>query len=949
MISVTRRNLLATSAAAMAVTAATTGAAANPARRPGANLLTTITLVNTSANATDPGTVTQLIGCPFKKGDIAQGTWPQFQLADGTAVRCTILNRLASTWSDGSLKFVPVMLSIPESVAENGTMTVNVSSGGQMPPPSPRKLSDFRNSIDPQVQVDGLDNLEGTWVMNLKKAIKAHTKIVSYGNGAAGAVWKVRANAQQNGANHGQLVCDFYIASLANPDGSLKGLRILGKVKLPYYDTTATMNWMSFSRFQLCSNSQGTLIRDCFGENFGSNRAYTFIWQSGAVFDANSGYSTANYGDYGFCTRLSTTGTLPAGLSAGVSYFTGNVTSTTIGFSTCASVPSAYLVSATDAGSGTQTATPYPYLVYFGALFTAGPTGMWDFVQGAGTDSDDTPLRFQVDQQYWVSTGLIPSYDITVQAANNSPTSYWPNCSEPVTRYLDTTGDRDDLGICPAWYARHFLTQAAVDEQVVRIVSLIGGHAFSIGLESSATLSFPAVNNGSNSKGASYRGMPSPNPNFVWAPQGGLTTSGFTDTTNPMVQLAGFGMQNSTHMPQFNYYPYLFTGEPWHLDCLLEHANNAVYQRYSNLGTAVISKTSYALGNLNDGGGERTLQVPSSPWHYGNTIGCNASSDRGDAWASALVAAAAGIGPDKNPDCVSYKKYFNDINSGTWQAASEIIRALPRFAAKAGLWNVPYGQSYYFADSWQLGYLGAAIALALTATEDANALHALDTHVKYFDFVSAQFGGWHVGSYMAVIKMSDDAGAALVTGSDHIAFCGPNITWNVGGPFILTPFSNYTPSDGDVIVFADTTDANSFVTPAGYSKYKPYYMIDLGNNTFYLSHKPGGSPLSITDSYDGSDPFYIVSTTPPSTGSIAAIGDPASYNSIALGMLNYAVAAGARVSSATIVDLAYRNQQAGTNYATDPKWAFTNTFVQSRARRPRYSRRFTGPQRQGLR
>ncbi len=62
-----------------------------------------------------------------------------------------------------------------------------------MPPPSNRRLADFRQGIDPQVQVDGLDNLSGTWVMDLHKALKARAKVVHYGNGSAGAVWKVRA------------------------------------------------------------------------------------------------------------------------------------------------------------------------------------------------------------------------------------------------------------------------------------------------------------------------------------------------------------------------------------------------------------------------------------------------------------------------------------------------------------------------------------------------------------------------------------------------------------------------------------------------------------------------------------------------------------------------------------------------------------------------------------
>ncbi len=352
MLRVSRRKLIASNAAVAAVSSSTRPAGALAAHRPGTSPITNITLENTSSGQLAAGTVTQLIGCPFKKGDVAKGCWPQFQLTDGTNVPSTILNKLATTWNDGSLKFVPVMLSIPNAVGGGSKITINILPGGQLPPPSPRKLSDLHQGISPRVEVDGLDNLNGTWTMRLEHGIHSRTKTMCYGNGSAGAVWKVRANARQAGADHGQLVCDFYVASLANPDGSLKGLRILGKVKLPYYDTTQPMNWISFSRFQLCLDKLGTVVRDCFGNNFGASRAYNFTWAQGSTFDASHGYSTKNYGDYGYCTRLTTTGTLPTGLSTNTSYFTGSPTSTTIGFATCATVPSQDLVSATDDGSG---------------------------------------------------------------------------------------------------------------------------------------------------------------------------------------------------------------------------------------------------------------------------------------------------------------------------------------------------------------------------------------------------------------------------------------------------------------------------------------------------------------------------------------------------------------------------------------------------------------------
>lgn len=777
--------------------------------------------------------------------------------------------------------------------------------------PLARSLADLQRGLSLQVQVDGLDNLSGTWVMALNDAIAQGRGVTSYGSGPAGAVWKLRARARQNKKHHAQLVCDFYVAALSNPDGSLKGLRVLGKVKLPYYDTTSKMNWVSFSRFQLCSSDQGAVLRDCFGKHFGPARAYRFQWISGSTFAANHGYKSSN--DYGYCTRLSTTGALPSGLSTDRSYFTADVTASTIAFGSRSCHPDWSPVGASDSGSGVHTATPYPFLAYFGALFTAGHSGLWDFVQGAGSDTADTPLRCEIDKKYWLSTGLLPPYDLKLRAASGEQASYWPNAAGPVTRFLSQTGERPDLGIMPAWHARHFLTQAAVDERTARVVSLVGGQ-FSIGLESAGSRSYPVANNGR------YGGMPAPNPQFVWNP--GVTSQGFPhgDTTDANVLIAGFSQQDSSHMPQFNYYPYLLTGEPCHLDMLLEHANNAVYSRYSPMGTASISPSAYSLGS-----GERNLHVPPNAPTYGDTIG--GGEQRADAWASALLAAAAGICPDNHPECRSYKRYFSDMNTSTWTAALDIFHALPPFAKRYGLWHVT-GGSWQFIDHWQMAYLGTAVSLAACATENRHALAALDGLVKWFDHVVAEFGGWHAGAYMTIIKTGNASGAPLVTSDTEVAFYGPNVNWTAGGRFTVAPVANYTPANGDKFMFTDPADALGQTTPAGFAKYTPYYVVNLSGRQFDLSPHPSGLAVPLTDLYSGTNAFFIVSTRPPASGSISGIGNPDSYNTEVLGMLRYAVAAGAAVQAATLADLSHRTQAAGTNLASDPRWAMRSTFVQ---------------------
>jgi hypothetical protein len=296
------------------------------------------------------------------------------------------------------------------------------------------------------------------------------------------------------------------------------------------------------------------------------------------------------------------------------------------------------------------------------------------------------------------------------------------------------------------------------------------------------------------------------------------------------------------------------------------------------------------------------------------------------------VAAAAAIAPDKDPDCGSYRKYFGDMNASTWAAANDILNALPPFAKKWGLWDVDYASGYYFVDHWQLAYLGAAVALASTATENRQALGVLNAHARYFSNVVGVFGGWHAGAYMTVVKSGDNLGSPLASKNTTFGFYGPTLNWSAGGAFTIKPFSNYVASNGDIFVFADSESGNGFVTPAGFSKYVPYYVVGLSGGQCGLSASPGGAPVGLTDSYSGSAAFYIISTHPPSTGSISNIGAPTSYNTEVTGMLSYAQAVGAKVPPTVLADLVNRNQQAGLNFTSNPKWAMTTTFQQSRMR-----------------
>jgi hypothetical protein len=961
---------------------------------PPGTLITQMNLVNTGG-ALAAGSVTQLIGCPFKKGDMPSGQWPQFQVAPGTTtVPCTILDKMATTWSDSSLKFVPVMLQLPVAVgASGGTIVINIFNGGTLPSASARGLSDF--PANTRVEFDALDNYSGTFAFNLSSG--TITKSITYGNGPAGWVGKVRVKGN-NGSDSTQHVCDFYLSSLANTDGSLKGCRILGKVKLPYYDQGGggggTQNWVTMTGLRVMYGAS-SVLHDCFlgasdslggssGYAFGTNRAKTFTSSgSGSSFSSSHHYATTpNGGDRGYAVRLTTTGTLPTGLSIGTTYWMTIVGSGTVKFSTQSqgAIANNHFVPASSSGSGTHTWTPYPCIPYFCAIWTATANGTQDWIgsgQGVGTDAADTTLIHQyglnpLGHDYRLSTQMIPPYDKSLagSVASNVTWNYWPNCSGQVTRFGSTTGERDDIGCIPGWYVRHFMNQSAADLQAVKVAAMIGAQ-LPVGVEHSATLTLPCINNGHNRTGGTYSGMRAPNPLWVWG-AGALGSNfndqtSYTDNTDPNCQIMGFSETNTSHMCQFHYYPYLVTGEPWHLDSLREAASNGIWFRIPSNAIVQIDSTHYYIDNSGNGAARNISTNGGATYYYGTTLFSNSAGTRADDWATCLLGAWAGIGPDSDPDCASYKQYSGDMYSDTWQCATDVMNictsaGLTYAAAYALPLGTPQNNQRYFEFIYhQLGYGLTSFLLGANLTENTNAPAIAQKVCAWADHIVATFTGWHLTAEQVTIKPSNVNGGPMITGDygttpgspGGVAFgiAGPLLTWTNSGsmPFTYTkiagtnPSPGYVISNGDIIMFVDSEGSNPHQTPdsgAGlYAPYVQYYIVGLSGSNFGLSATAGGSAIAApTNPSSSGSPnptqTYFIAKNPPSTGGIDVVWNNKTFNTENLGALIMAEACGLTVASGTISDLLLRQSTTygGGGYAaffsTNQQYAMKNTFIQ---------------------
>lgn len=304
----------------------------------GSTLGTTITFTNDGAITQASGAPTQTFGQAFADGQLCGGGAPIFKVSGTTQ---TYSYGLLTYWSDGCLKWGAFRLLPTFSLTSGSSQTVNITGGGSWPSASSRTTQDFYDQnlyIDaPPAPITG-SNLSGSncattcgaWLQNGSGSSGASNAAnliqqYCYMDGAAGkdCYFSYMMSASAGGSQHGQLVADFYVQALNDASGSLGGFRWFGAIRQPFYQKTPS-NTRSFAL-----GSSG------LGWSVGGGSVTPITWPAALAgpvnFTVNTGTSTTNatYAGGGYQgalganmipAYLSTTGSLPGGLSANTVY-----------------------------------------------------------------------------------------------------------------------------------------------------------------------------------------------------------------------------------------------------------------------------------------------------------------------------------------------------------------------------------------------------------------------------------------------------------------------------------------------------------------------------------------------------------------------------------------------------------------------------------------------------
>jgi len=868
----------------------------------GSTLLKTAQIVNDGGGTAAADSHPPMQGLLFKKGEIPAGTYPILKTAGGTTIPYTYSTDKVS-WSDGSLKILPVLTRYPSSITAGATVNVEVWSGGSAQSASGLALSDLYAENFTVVGVGfatSNDQLSGTWTCDLQSSNVVETVVV--GDGPAGIIWRILCDFKQSGSAHGQLVTYFYVQGLKGPSG-LAGWRILPRITQPYYNNdTPAKYWRGFSSLTLQYGAGPTT----FDPVANSYSAKTFTW-SGADDLLNC---TAHGYKEGIAGRFTTTGTLPAGLSLNKTYWLYFPYNSTTQFQVIdhPMTNAGSRVTITDGGSGTHTFTPCNYVCHFGTAWIATTAGRYVYVQGAGSVASEPNLRIVADKTYDRATKILPPYNLSIGTVTSNNSYDWaPQTIGPLYGYIGAAGERDDIGIINAFHARHFFKQSAVDEKLMRVIALSQGN-LSLCVRDVTTKGIPNL-----SLATSYTGMPAAANTFQWNPAGGAANTFTAPTGGTLYAGAVFQGPSMDHNTDHCFYTYIATGERQYLDMVQEMGNGSL---------------------ATNGTGSKNLTVGATTY-YNVSCGGKSGGVRTNSWSGRAMVFAAIVSPDANADGTASSTYFHDLatNEGTflsaWQAEQVAANA---WWGTSGFWH-PKGTASG-RSSWQGGYTWSFLNMFAWAYENADAQALCSHHLKWPCYVSAQSGNlWCLGTYYELNSTTANTLGPPFSNGD--SYWGPynsaaNISWTISGNQFTWTTPKHTPANGDKVIFWCLQRPGS-----NFSFMTTYYAVNTSGNNFQLSATLGGSAIVVQSDSDliafgngTGQPVYaqfaaiVIPLNPPSTGFVSSDD----YGANQRANINWSVAGGATATgiSAVVTELATRLASYG--YTSDPKWAFSSSF-----------------------
>ena len=550
---------------------------------------------------------------------------------------------------------------------------------------------------------------------------------------------------------------------------------------------------------------------------------------------------------------------------------------------------------------------------HYTSWFTADTNALWDYVQGGGSDVTDGVVRVKHDKVKVTRTKLVPPFDLTISVDSNSPTEYRPYARCFIQRAMGGTGERDDLGLMTSWSVRHFMTQAAVDETVIRAQGLVSAGWRTTARSQATKEIIPTYAPSSN-----YAGLGAPKTDWYFMISGDKY-SGYVD---PVVEQSLWSEDYETsHRPSTCYYTYLVTGEPQYLDLLVDMS--AALLANSPAGTAQLNTTQpITLTNMYLAGtwAGRDVLINSVLYKGGGWL-TQSFGPRAMAWGLRDLAQAAAIYPDVCPRGTETKKYFRDVVNASLNVMNVYNAAMGPEWNALGAYDFNRYPEYYSV--WMDGYLSNTMCQVSSILPSSAATNFRKFLSQFWENLASSRD--LAAGFTPHAALYDANGTRITNINNFLGQIGVNLSLSTStNRATLTPGELgkvCAPTDGDVFLFPEKYGNNPFAPTYPYRTL--FYAVNCSGQTMQMALTPGGPPVTIPTNASGLPIFARVANFSPYA--TAEYSGNSAIMANVCGCIRHHVACGDSIPTA-LADSNAKIALDGVTYTDDPKNAYVSAY-----------------------
>lgn len=450
-------------------------------------------------------------------------------------------------------------------------------------------------------------------------------------------------------------------------------------------------------------------------------------------------------------------------------------------------------------------------------------------------------LVYKPSKTYWLSTKLVPPMDPAFTPSAGTKATYVPLSNMQHRAHIDDTGDYNGRGVITLFDTLAFMRQTGFDTRNARTNAFAGLHV-PYHFRDDRTRTRPSESADvantliplrwvpKSDAASTFTGLPAPKHAY-----NGVAFNDIADKGGYVYPTGGEGVWgtsiDSSHAPAFSTFAYLLEGERYMWEAMVDLATASAH----NLTAGQYGGMPW-LHWYENTSSRAEMSVPSAQW-TGVPAYTVTGNERSVGWATNMLAGAAGLAPDSDPQ----GQYMKAWNSHCADYLTECFTYQPPSAKQAGQsFNEVGGQTNLLLH-WQAGFVVMSLLQNKRMTEetgfDAYANMSLRGIVG-----SATNSLYNLVNNYSLTKLPIESYTSAQT-----YFTPAQILTS----FEVTVASDILTFPADFIYSLQNADEVYFTRnlskslPSGYTEGTKLFVVSASGKTGRVSLTSGGSPISI--------------------------------------------------------------------------------------------------------